>query len=62
MFPNWKTSLPNASWQMTGHALLSTNFNTYTPTCQVGVLATCWAHMPEVWGLTPRMGVGFFNL
>ena len=37
-FLNWHNSLPAANWQIIEHALLSTNFNSFTVTCQVNVV------------------------
>ena len=56
-FPNRKISMPTANWQIIGHALLSTTSHTLLSH------QTVWCSgpdMPEVWYLTPNIGVRFF--
>ena len=45
---------------MTGHALLSKTLISFRLTCQHGLMVQFWPHKPEVGGLNPSSGDGFF--
>ena len=61
-FPNGQNALPTAKLQMIRHALLNTNQAPVSLTCHGGLVVEFWPHKPEVGGLTPNVGGGFFNL
>ena len=71
-FSNWRNLVPTTTWQMIGHALLSTNFNTFLshlPRWSCGrVLAKIvqWLrHLPhklEVLGSNPSRGGSTFSI
>ena len=60
-FPNWRNSVQTATWQMIGHALLSTNFNT-PQSRQVGLVVEFWSHKLEVRVQIPAEVGELFNL